>query len=147
MADTTVNNAEVQKLLDWRNELKKIVAEQEARFQVGKSRWYFWYYGSMYGAVLFSASSALVLKFDMALLKGVWQTDAAALLATLAAILGTVSSTGNFERRWRTSRQARTTMQKLTVDLQFPDADLRLISNEYKRAIDEYQVGVVGNDA
>jgi hypothetical protein len=83
----------------------------------------------------------------MALLKGDWRTDAAALLATLAAILGTASSTGNFERRWRTSRQARTTMQKLTVDLQFPDADLRLISNEYKRAIDEYQVGVVGNDA
>jgi hypothetical protein len=59
MADTTVDNAEVQKLLDWRNELKKIVAEQEARFQVGKSRWNFWYYCSMYGAVLFSASSAL----------------------------------------------------------------------------------------
>ncbi|MDN3546687.1 hypothetical protein QWZ02_19735 [Kinneretia asaccharophila] len=140
-------DSEDQTYATWRTQLVRLITEQETRFRVGKSRWNFWYYGSMYGAVLFSATSALVLKLEMERLKGDWQTDAAALLATLAAILGTVSSTGNFERRWRTSRQAQATMQKLQVDLQSPNADLLLISNEYKRAIDEYQLGVVGNDA
>jgi hypothetical protein len=142
-----VSMADDQGYASWRTELINLVAEQERRFRDGKGRWNFWYYSGMYGAVMFSAASALVLKLDMERLKGDWQTDAAALLATLAAILGTVSSTGNFERRWRTSRLARASMQKLQVDLQRPDADLNSIANEYKRTIDNYQVGVVGNDA
>lgn len=146
MIDNSPITPQGDKHITWRNELIRLVAEQEERFRVGKSRWNFWYYSSMYGAVFFSATSALVLKLEMESLKGDWQSDAAALLATLAAILGTVSSTGNFERRWRTSRQARASMQKLQVDLQRPDADLLLISKEYKRAIDDYQLGVVGND-
>ncbi|HBL31087.1 MAG TPA: hypothetical protein DD490_30030 [Acidobacteria bacterium] len=131
----------------WRGDLVALITQQESRFRTGKARWNFWYYSSMYGAVLFSASSALVLKLEMEWLKGDGQTDAAALLATLAAILGTVSSTGNFERRWRSSRQARATMQKLQADLQNPDVDLAAVAKEYKRAIDAYQDGVVGNDA
>lgn len=147
MPEDALTTSEDARRAKWRGDLVALVTQQESRFRTGKDRWNIWYYSSMYGAVLFSAASALVLKLDMERLKGDWQTDVAALLATLAAILGTVSSTGDFERRWRTARQARASMQKLQADLQNPDIDLAAVAQEYKRAIDEYQDGVVGNDA
>ena len=132
---STVENGKKEK---WRGELMSLVSGQEARFRDGKNRWNFWYYSSMYGAVLFAALSALILKIETSSLKGDWQTDAAALLATLAAILGTVSSTGNFEGRWRTSRKARAAMLKLQADLKNPDANLEDVASKYKEAIADY---------
>ena len=38
-------------------------------------------------------------------------------------------------------------MQKLQTDLKNPTADLDVVAKEYKKAIDDYQDGVVGNDA
>ena len=101
MSETAVSiPSDDQKKARWREDLVALVTQQENRFRAAKDRWNFWYYSSMYGAVLCSALSALVLKLEMERLKGAWQTDVAALLATLAAILGTATSTGNFERRW-----------------------------------------------
>lgn len=131
----------------WRLELQRSIRDQEERFRTGKRRWNLWYYTSMYGAVLLSALSALVLKIGSTQIKGERQSDVAALLATFAAILGTVSSVGNFERRWSASRQARTEMQSLDVDIQNPKADLKSIAAGYKIILQNYQNKVVGNDA
>lgn len=127
----------------WRAELVSTISDHEVRFRRTKALWNRLYYSSLYGAVILSALSALVLKLES--FKGAWQVDAAALLATLAAIIGTASAAGNFPRRWRTARLARATMQKLLVDLHDPEADLARVATECKRAIDDYQEGVVGD--
>lgn len=129
----------------WRGSLILSVEHQEARFRRAKKRWNLWYYTSMYGAVLFSAAAALALKWEGGASQALLQ-NTAALCATLAAILGTASSTGNFERRWSAARRARLGMQKLRVDLEDPSSDTIAVSSAYKRVLEEYEGAVVGND-
>lgn len=141
--DTSVTDEERQ--TKWRHDLLTIISGHEERLRRTKDRWNAWYYSSLYGAVLASAFSALVLKSEG--WDSPWRADVAALFATLAAVLGTLSAAGNFQRRWRTARLARSAMQKLIVDLQHPSADLGRIATECKHVIDSYQEGAIGREA
>jgi hypothetical protein len=129
---------------EWKAALVSRVLEQESRFRRSTKRWNFWYYTSIYGTIACSALAALVLKWSVSF---AYQTDTSAVLATMAAILGTASSAGKFEGRKTAARRARMEMENLVLDLQIPACDLSGIADAYKRVLERYECAVVSNDA
>src|ERR1017187_1296089 len=79
--------------------------------------WSFAYFGSVFGSAFLSAIAALILKLD--LLKGPpdYRADEAAICATLAALLITLSTAGDFRRKWQACRAAEVGVQNLAYDL------------------------------
>ena len=128
----------------WRSSLKHELELTEARFSCVKKKWNFWYYTCLYGVIMLSAFSALVIKSD--LVPTYLRNDLAAFLATFSAILGTAMTAGNFEGRWRAARLARNAIHLLRIDSSAPTADLQRISEKLKSILQEYSEAVVRKD-
>jgi hypothetical protein len=75
------------------------VRDFRKRFRKGSAAWALTYHLSLFGAAVLSASAALVIKTSDL-------DDLAAVLATLAALLTTLSSVGDFQRKWHGNRDA-----------------------------------------
>jgi len=79
-------------------------------------RWSAAYFGCTFGSALLSATSAVVLKIESFGNVGV-KKDFAAVLAATAALLVTLSTAGDFHRKWLANRAAATAMENLAYDL------------------------------
>ena len=128
----------------WRSSLAAAVDKHEQKFAKSKKRWNKWYYGCLYGSVTLSALAALVLKLEFVGDEDKWQNDVAALFATMAAILGTVMSAGNFERRWRAARRARAALLQLKIELLDPGVDPVHVRQNLQRVITIYDEEAAG---
>jgi len=127
----------------WREGLTTETQRLESRFQRAINRWNFWYYTCMYGSIVLSTLAALVLKLEV--VTGAWQKDVAAGLAALSAIVGTAMVSGNFERRWRTARRARASVQQLRLAMMNPRANLAELTKELEDCVSRYTDGVLGD--
>jgi hypothetical protein len=76
----------------------------ETRFNA--ALWSGVYWGSTFAAALFSALAALVLKVETLIRNEAAKKDLAAGFAVLAALLVTVSTSGDFQRKWQANRVA-----------------------------------------
>ena len=70
------------------------------------SRWSGIYWGFTFFAAVFSAVAALVLKVETIIKNEAAKKDIAALLSVTAALLVTVSTSGDFQRKWQANRIA-----------------------------------------
>ena len=117
-------------------------------------RWYKWYnwgchfwsslhHGSLYGAAVFSAASALVLKLDS--LKDLsTRSDVGAALATVAALTATLAAAGGFRRKWQSNRISRGLISELRIDLTDPTSNSTEIRKSLKRIIDQHDRAIIG---
>ena len=71
----------------------------------------------MFGAAIFSALAGLVLKLEYFVEKEGLKKDAAACLATLAAFLAAISTSGNFHDKWEANRIAASKVEALAFEL------------------------------
>jgi len=69
-------------------------------------RWSSVYWGCTFAAAIFSALAGLILKFESLKIDEKWSRDIAAALAVSAAILVTISTSGDFQRKWQANRIA-----------------------------------------
>ena len=77
--------------------------------------WSFTYFGAVVLSALASASAALVLKLEC--LKATNRSDIAVILATLATVLVTISTTGDFRNKWQANRCGAAELEGLCFDV------------------------------
>ena len=86
-------------------------------FRGNAVRWSAVYFGCLFGSALLSALAALILKLELLANRPHLRNDLSATLATFAALLVTLSTTGNFQQKWQANRIAAAEMENLTYEL------------------------------
>ena len=100
------------------------------------------YHGCLFTSVIASSVATLFLKLDF--LKNTNQSDIAASLALLAAILTAITAEGGFNRKWRANRVSRSRTEQLrtlTSDPAMDGKEIRQRLNEIIRQHDEVIIG------
>lgn len=99
-----------------------IVLKTYREFRGNTIRWSAAYFGCLFGAAFLSAVSALILKLELLCDRPKLRSDLAASLAIFAALLVTLSTTGDFQRKWQANRIAAAEMENLAYELTRPSA-------------------------
>jgi hypothetical protein len=90
------------------------------------SRWSGIYWGFTFTAAILSALAALVLKLETLIKNDGIKKDLAALLSVAAALLITLSSSGDFQRKWQANRIAAAELERIGYEfLERKGADAR----------------------
>jgi cytochrome bd-type quinol oxidase subunit 1 len=113
----------------YRPELKPlgtVVIKTYREFRGNTVRWSAAYFGCLFGSAFFSAMAGLLLKLEILGTRPKLRNDLAASLATLAALLVTLSTTGDFQRKWQANRVAAAAMENLAYELIRPQAATHL---------------------
>jgi hypothetical protein len=84
-------------------------------FRRGSAGWAVAYHLSLFGAAVLSAAAALFIKLSN-------MENLAAVLATSAAVLTTLSSVGDFQRKWHADRDAFYALDELLLRASEPEA-------------------------
>jgi hypothetical protein len=103
-------------------ELETVLAASYHEYRNNASWWSFAYYGCLFGSAFLSAMAALILKWGGSPDRTEMKKDVAALCATTAALLITVSTVGNFQQKWQANRLAATAVQNLVYEVWKTDA-------------------------
>lgn len=101
-------------------------------------KWSLIHQTSLYASAILSASAAFVLQLNV--LKDHYpnaRIDISAALAFLAAIITTITASGNFQRRYRANRIAKSGILILLNKISNPNADIDAIDKDYERIIRE----------
>jgi hypothetical protein len=88
----------------------------------------------------------LLLKLEMLSERPKLRNDLAASLATIAALLVTLSTAGDFQRKWRANRIAASAMENLAYDVLRPAAatNLDTLLTRIQAINDARNAGIVG---
>jgi hypothetical protein len=81
------------------------------------SRWSGVYWGFTFTAAVFSALAGLILKFEFILRNEALKKDLAAILSMTAALLITISTSGDFQRKWQANRIAAAELERTGYEL------------------------------
>ncbi len=93
-------------------QLGSVIIETYREFRGNAVRWSAAYFGCLFGSAFLSAVAALVLKLELLGDQPRLRNDLAASLATVAALLVTLSTTGDFQRKWQANRIAAAAMER-----------------------------------
>jgi len=108
--------AAMQPLLEQQNLDQSLVARaildnyNETRSNAAK--WSGVYWGFTFLAAIFSALAGVILKFESVLKNAEAKKDVAALLSVSAALLITISTSGDFQRKWQANRVAASELER-----------------------------------
>jgi len=115
--------AEISKLLPPETkELGTLIINNYREYRSNTVRWSALYFGCLFGSAFLSAMAALFLKLEILNEQPKLRNDISASLATLAALLITLSSIGDFQRKWGANRVAASAMENLAYELLRPSA-------------------------
>lgn len=90
----------------------KAIWENYQETRANASRWSGVYWGFTFTAAVLSALAALVLKFETIVRNEGVKKDLAATLSIVAALLVTVSTSGDFQRKWQANRMAAAELER-----------------------------------
>ena len=77
------------------------------------SQWSGVYWGFTFAAGVFSALAALILKFEFFMKDDAMKKDLASILSVTAALLVTLSTSGDFQNKWQSNRNAAADLEQL----------------------------------
>ena len=97
--------------------LGSIILANYDEYRDNTIRWSAAYFSCLFLSAVFSASAGFVLKMKAFSNASVLKEDLAALLAMLAALLITLSTVGDFQRKWQANRIAASDTEALAYDL------------------------------
>ena len=98
-------------------QLAEVILTNYTEYRANTVRWSGIYFTCLFLSAAFSAFAGFVLKVKLFAKLGVAKEDLAALLATLAALLVTLSTAGDFHRKWQSNRIAAAETEALAYDL------------------------------
>jgi hypothetical protein len=98
-------------------DLAIVLATNYHEFRNNSVYWSGAYYGCLFLSAFLSAMAAFVLKLECFPNRPDRKKDLAALGATIAAVLITLSTVGNFQQKWQANRLAATAMQNLVYEV------------------------------
>jgi hypothetical protein len=104
----------------------RVIWDNYLETRANASRWSGLYWGMTFAAAVLSALAALVLKLETLIKNEGAKKDLAALLSVAAALLITVSTSGDFQRKWQANRIAAAELEKTGYEfLEKDGADAR----------------------
>lgn len=126
--------------------LGEIVVKTYREFRGNSIRWSTAYFGCLFGSALLSALAGLVLKLEVLGSQPKIRNDLAATMATVSALLVTLSTTGDFQHKWQANRAAAAAMENLAYELLRPAAATRLddILSRIQGINDARNRGIIG---
>jgi hypothetical protein len=106
-----------------RTELIRELNLKHKRFQFWARFWSGIYHSTLYGSIIFSITSALILNLSIL---HAWQysSDFLTFLSISSATLITISAIGRFHQRWRTHRYSRICVEQLLIKMQSPEVEI-----------------------
>lgn len=123
-----------------------IVVKTYREYRGNSIRWSAAYFGCLFGSALLSAMAGLLLKLEVLGSHPKVRNDLAAAMATSAALLVTLSTTGDFQRKWQANRAAAAAMENLAFELVRPAATTNLdaILTRIQTINDARNRGIIG---
>ena len=123
-----------------------IVVKTYREYRGNSIRWSAAYFGCLFGSALLSAMAGLLLKLEVLGSHPKIRNDLAAAFATSAALLVTLSTTGDFQRKWQANRAAAAAMENLAFELVRPAATTNLdaILTRIQTINDARNRGIIG---
>lgn|SRR5574338_119046 len=97
--------------------LAHLVIETYREYRVNAARWSGVYFTCIFGSAFLSAMAGLVLKLELLQPWPRLRNDLAATAAMLASLLITLSTVGDFQRKWQANRMAAAAMENLAYEL------------------------------
>ncbi len=97
--------------------LGAVVVGAYHEYRANATRWSGVYFSCVFGSAFLSALAAIVLKLESLQSWPRFRNDFAASVAVLAALLTTLSTTGDFQRKWQANRLAASGMENLAYTL------------------------------
>ena len=126
--------------------LGQVVIKTYREYRADAARWSGVYFTCIFGSAFLSALAGLVLKLELLQAWPRFRNDLAATAAMLAALLITLSTTGDFQRKWQANRLAAAAMENVAyelVTLKTP-AELTDVVVEIQAINDARNKGIVG---
>ena len=104
----------------------RVIWDNYLETRANASRWSGVYWGLTFVAALLSALAALVLKVETFVRNEATKKDLAALLSVAAALMITISTSGDFQRKWQANRIAAAELERTGYEfLEKDGADAR----------------------
>jgi len=125
-------------------QLKKLVRKKKNYYDFYAKAWCWIHHTFLYLSIIFGTAAAAVLELKRDLFS-VEYGHIGALLAIGAGLVGTLSLRGGFERKWKTMRISRTSMESLLVDMTDSDVDLDKVRDAYKDVLRAHDKGIIGD--
>ncbi len=95
----------------------RAILDNYTETRTNASRWSGIYWGFTFAAAACSATAGLLLKFETLLKDEALKKDIAAVLAVGAALLITISTSGDFQRKWQANRTAAAELERTGYEL------------------------------
>lgn len=126
--------------------LGQLVIETYREYRLNAARWSGVYFTCLFGSAFLSAFAGLVLKLELLQAWPRLRNDLAASAAMLAALLITLSTVGDFQRKWQANRIAAAAMESLAYELITlkTGADLNAVIGEIQAVNEARSKGIVG---
>ena len=110
------------------------------------SRWSGVYWGFTFTAAALSALAALILKLETIIKSEGAKKDLAAMLSVVAALLMTISTSGDFQRKWQANRIAAAELERTGYEfLEKDGADARSYLASVGQSLLRRQMAIVGS--
>lgn len=137
-------------LIDKKNTDQSLVAsaiwDNYLETRTNASRWSGIYWGFTFLAAALSALAGLILKFEAFVKNEGVKKDIAALFSVAAALLITISTSGDFQRKWQANRIAAAELERIGYELlENSAADPRTYFASIAQILHNRHVAIVGS--
>jgi hypothetical protein len=142
-------SAALRPLIDGRNteqsRVARAILENYLETRANASRWSAVYWGFTFAAATLSACAGLILKFETIVKNEGAKKDVAAVFAVAAALLITISSSGDFQRKWQANRIAAAELERTGYEfLEKNGADARTYLAPVGQSLLRRHLAIVG---
>lgn len=103
------------------------------------------YFGATFAAAVASALAGLILKLESLISREALKKDLAALLSVSAAVLVTISTSGDFQRKWQANRTAAAELENIGYELlETSGREPLLLLPKLRKALYDRHTSIVG---
>lgn len=123
----------------------RVILTNYQEVRANAARWSGVYWGCTFVSALFSALAGLILKLESLQIEEKRKKDVAAVLAVTAAILVTISTSGDFQRKWQANRIAAAELEQIGYTfLEKNGADARSFLAPVRDALHHRHMAIMG---
>jgi len=127
------------------DELKTYVAVKVREYTRWTKLWSFVHHTTLFGSAALSASAAIIIKIPPILAgSNIGAENMAAILAVIAALMGTIGGVGGFQRKWKTNRRTKSSFEQLELDFLSEKIDPESIIDKIQKIIKTHHDGIIG---
>ena len=129
-----------------KDELQEYVARALRDATRWTRAWSALYHSFIFGAAVLSAAAALTLQLKTLNLSEPGRADLATVFAALASLIGVISVSGGFARKWRANRMTKAALEEIEIDIMDPSYGLGKIRARLAEMKRIHHLSIVGDE-